>query len=156
MITLQPMTESDFQAYLAKTIPEYANEKVQAGNWSADEALERSRKEHEGFLSEGIHTPGHFLFNLLNDDNEKDGLLWYTARPKPPGLAFIYDFEIYEPFRRRSYAIQALAALELDAAQRGLNKLELHVFGHNSAACELYKKASFIETNVIMVKSISS
>ena len=42
MITLQPMSEADFKVYLEKMIPEYAREKVQAGNWPAEDALERS------------------------------------------------------------------------------------------------------------------
>jgi ribosomal protein S18 acetylase RimI-like enzyme len=116
--------------------------------------LERSRKEFEGSLPQGVATPGNFLFTLLNENAEKVGFLWYAIPPKQPTLAFIYDFEIYESFRRRGYASQALPALEQDAKARGLTQIELHVFGHNTAARELYKKAGFAETNVMMSKRI--
>jgi ribosomal protein S18 acetylase RimI-like enzyme len=155
MITLIPMNETEFQTYLAKAIREYANEKVQAGNWTIDEAPERSRQEFEGYLPQGIKTPDNFLYSLLNETNEKVGFLWYATLPKQPGQAFIYDFEIYETFRRKGYASQALAGLEQEARSRGLNQIELHVFGHNTAARELYKKMGFAETNVMMSKKIS-
>jgi RimJ/RimL family protein N-acetyltransferase len=154
-ITLTPMTEPDFQAYLAHAIQAYAQDKIQAGNWSRDGALERSRKEFEGYLPQGIQTPNNYLFSLVNETGEKVGILWYAILPKQPGLAFIYDFEIDEPFRRRGYASQAIVALEQDAKGRGLKQIELHVFGHNTAARALYKKAGFVETNVMMTKNIS-
>ncbi len=154
MITFQPMTDADFQAYLEMMIPQYALEKVQAGNWTVDESLERSRKEYENYLPEGLKTPGNFLFNLVDKNQIAVGFLWYALQPKQPGQAFIFDFEIYPAYRRRGYATQALAALEQDARQRGLKSLELHVFGHNIAARDLYKKAGFVESNVIMNKKI--
>ena len=154
MITLQPMNETDFQAYMDKAIPNYAQEKVQAGNWSVEEALERSRQEYESYLPQGVHTPGHFLFMLVNETGEKTGFLWYARQPKQPEWGFIYDFEVYQAFRRRGYASQALALLEQDARRQGLKKLELHVFGHNIAARGLYKKAGFVETNIMMLKEL--
>jgi ribosomal protein S18 acetylase RimI-like enzyme len=154
MISLQPMTDPDFQEYLKTSIQKYADEKIQAGNWAPAEAMERSRKEFEGYLPRGVHTPFQYLFNLVNEDGEKVGLLWYAELTDRPGNAFIYDFEIYDAFRRRGYASQALLAVEKDARQRGLKQIGLHVFGHNTAARELYKKAGYLETNVNMSKKI--
>lgn len=155
MISLAPMTEAEFAAYLEKTIPQYAREKVQAGNWPEEGALERSRKEYEHFLPQGLHSEGHFLFLLENEAGEKVGWLWYGwLKQAKPGLAFIFDFEIYEQFRRRGYATQALAALETHARAQGVTTLELHVFGFNTPARELYKKAGYLETNVNMAKQL--
>lgn len=154
MISLVPMNAADFAAYLEKTIPIYAREKVEAGNWTEAEALERSRKEYEHFLPEGLRTVGHFLFMLISETGEKVGWLWYALNEKKPDLAFIYDFEIYDQFRRRGYATSALAALEEHARPRGVKKLELHVFGFNTAARALYQKCGYAVTNVMMAKSI--
>lgn len=96
MITLVPMTEADFAAYLEKTIPQYAREKVEAGNWTEAESLERSKKEFEYYLPDGLQTSGHFLFMLVDETGEKVGWLWYALDPKKPEQAFIYDFEIYD------------------------------------------------------------
>ena len=149
------MTEPDFQGYLDKAIQGYAQDNIQAGNWRQDEALERSRDAFEGYLPQGIQTPNNYLFCLINENGEQVGILWYATLPKQPGLAFIYDFEIYEPFRRRGYASQALAVMEQDAKARGSSHIELHVFGFNTAARALYKKAGYVETNVMMAKNIS-
>lgn len=154
-ITLTPMTEPDFQAYIAKAIQGYAREKIQAGNWTQDEAPERLRNQLESLLPQGIQTPNNYFFSLRDENGEKVGILWYASRPKQPGLAFIYDFEIYPPFRRRGFASQAIIALEQEAKSRGLKRIELHVFGHNTAARALYNKMGFVETNVMMTKNIS-
>jgi len=154
MIDLVPMNETDYQVYLAKIIPEYADEKVQAGNWIEAEALERSRMEFEHYLPQGIHTPRHFVGKLLNESGEPVGFLWYGFLNESIDTAFIFDFEIYSAFRRRGYASQAMAVLEAQAKAQGVKRLELHVFGNNTPARELYKKAGYIETNVNMAKEI--
>ena len=154
MITLIPMTESDFRPYLESAIVAYAQDKVNAGNWTDTEALERSRKEFEHYLPQGLQTEANFLFMLVTETGRKVGHLWYNITTDRPDSAFIYDFEIYEPFRRQGYATQALKALETHAKPKGVKKLGLHVFGSNLAARELYKKAGYIETNVNMAKEI--
>jgi len=154
MISLIPMTAADYAAYLEKIIPLYAREKVAAGNWTEAEALERSRKEFQQLLPDGCQTVGNFLFMLVNTTGEKVGWLWYALNAKRPEQAFIYDFEIYDHYRRQGYATAALAALEAHARPQGVKKLELHVFGFNTAARELYQKCGYAETNVMMAKSI--
>lgn len=154
MIALSPMTDSDYQIFLDSAIAAYAQDKVAAGNWKESEALERSKQEFQNYLPQGNHTEANFLFALVNEDGQKVGYLWYKIEPKQPEFAFIYDFEIYEQYRRRGYATQALEALEAHAKLHGVKKLGLHVFGHNTAARELYKKVGYIETNVNMAKEI--
>jgi hypothetical protein len=53
-LSLRGMTEEEFQAFLAESVPEYAAEKVKAGNWTPEEALEKSRNEHTRLLPEGL------------------------------------------------------------------------------------------------------
>ncbi|MEI7848895.1 MAG: GNAT family N-acetyltransferase [Chloroflexota bacterium] len=153
-IKIVPMSAADYQAYLAMIIPVYAAEKVQAGNWTEAESLERSRQEYEIHLPQGIKTPGQSINNLVNELNEVVGFLWYGRLQKLAGIAFIYDFEIYAPFRRRGYAQQALELLAEEAKAQGFKRLELHVFGQNTAARELYRKAGYIETNVNMARDL--
>ncbi len=100
MIELQVMAESDFQEYLTRAVETYAAEKVKAGNWREDEALDRSCKEFNDLLPEGVHTADHFLYNIVNETGEKVGFLWFALAPRRPEWYFIYDFEIFEVFRR--------------------------------------------------------
>lgn len=154
MIALVPMTEKEFQVFFERLVREYAADKVRAGNWSEAEALERSRSETEKYLPQGVHTEGNFVCKLLNENDEAVGVLWYAQLKDRPKTGFIFDFEIHEPYRRRGYASQALAALEPQARSTGIKRLELHVFGYNTAARELYKKAGYFETNINMAKEI--
>jgi ribosomal protein S18 acetylase RimI-like enzyme len=154
MITLTPMTDADFRAYLEFAVSAYAQDKVDAGNWAKAESLERSRQEFQQLLPHGIHTEANFLFILLDESMQRVGYLWYSIDAKKPNSAFIYDFEIYEQFRRQGYATQALKALEVHAKSKHVKRLGLHVFGHNTAARELYKKVGYLETNVNMAKEI--
>ena len=162
MITLSPMTESDYRAFLDKFIPVYAADMVEAGNWTEMESLERSRQAMDRFLPEGIKTPGQFIYNLMSETGEKVGLLWYGRQADWPAEAFIFEFEIYELYRRRGYARQALAALEIQARRQEFKRLALNVFASNTAARQLYLKSGFvesvhkfgIETNVNMAREL--
>ncbi len=150
MIRLTPMTEDDYQAYLNYVVPIYAAEKVAVGNWTQAEALERSAREYDTYLPQGIHTSGQWIYTLNNEQDETVGFLWVGRLEKYPDVAFIYDFEIYSTYQRRGYARQALELLTVQAKAQGFRRIELHVFGNNTAARELYRKSGFVETNVQM------
>ena len=85
MVRLIPMTDSEFETYLEKTVPEYAADKVQAGDWSEDEALERSRQSYNHLLPQGVKTENNYLFRiLLEESGEKIGVLWIKHEvPRP-------------------------------------------------------------------------
>lgn len=154
MIRLVPMTAEEYQAYLERAVREYAADKVRAGNWPEEEALERSRSEYLRHLPQGIETPGQYVLNILNDAAEQAGFLWYGRLENLPQTAFIFDFEVYAPFRRRGYARQALEELEMRAKKEGFRQIELHVFGFNTAARALYLQSGYIETNINMRRDI--
>jgi ribosomal protein S18 acetylase RimI-like enzyme len=82
----------------------------------------------------------HYLFSLEDDHaGVKVGIIWFAVRDKASHpSAFIYDFVIYEEFRRRGYGRQTLTGLEEKAKELGLDTISLHVFGHNQAAIALY------------------
>jgi ribosomal protein S18 acetylase RimI-like enzyme len=73
----------------------------------------------------------------------------------PPPSAVIYDFVVYEEFRRRGYGRQTLTALEEKAKELGLDTISLHVFGHNQSAIALYQQAGYETTSLYMAKKLS-
>ena len=82
-------------------------------------------------------------------------MVWLAVRDRGSGRSgWIYDIEIYEPFRRQGHATRALLALEKEAANLGAEKLELHVFGHNPGARLLYEKSGFTPTSIVMSKAL--
>jgi len=154
MIILRKMNGEEFTAFLARSIPEYASEKVKAGNWSADEAQERSRQEHTNLLPLGLDTPNHHLYSI-ELDGEAVGDIWLAVDERG-GVrrGFIYDVFVAEAHRRRGIALEAMRLLEAEAGRFSLQSLGLHVFGYNTAARALYEKLGYEVTNINMSKEL--
>jgi RimJ/RimL family protein N-acetyltransferase len=159
MVALQPMTPAEYGPWLEAQTQAYAEEKVQAGTWAAAGALERAAAEHRELLPQGLATPNHYLYTIQAEASpsaapQAVGVMWLAVPPWQPPMVFVYDFLIYPPYRRRGYALQALAAAEDQARALGLATIGLHVFGHNHAARALYEKAGYIVTDVSMAKKL--
>jgi RimJ/RimL family protein N-acetyltransferase len=151
------MGENEFQAYLANAIHDYAEDKIKSGNWHPAEALQKSAAEYQALLPAGLASQNQYLFSIVAPENETTiGMIWFAvddARPQPS--AFIYDFIIFEEFRRRGYGTQALMAVEEKVGALGLDTISLHVFGHNNGARALYEKVGYEITNLNMSKKLN-
>lgn len=149
------MTEAEFRAYREEAVRTYAEEKVAAGNWSADEALLRSEREFSSLLPEGVASRNQHLFTV-RDAAETVGLIWFAVDEAKPTAAFIYDFSVNEAHRGKGYGKGALQALEDRARALGVTSISLHVFGHNRVARALYEKLGYETTNINMTKKLKS
>jgi ribosomal protein S18 acetylase RimI-like enzyme len=153
MIQLIPMQQEDFEAYLERDIREYAEEHVRNGNWKPEEALERSRKEHEQLLPDGLRSKNQYLFSIIDvAGDQKLGMLWVNVENNQ---AFVYDFRIDESQRGKGYGKQALRALDEKLKQMNVESVALHVFGDNLVAQELYKKMGYQITGIHMRKMLT-
>jgi RimJ/RimL family protein N-acetyltransferase len=158
MVRLVPMSDTEYQPYLALAIRDYADEKVAAGNWQPAEALERSTQEFQKLLPDGVATQDNYLFTIEDQVlAAMVGMIWLSrimqgARP----IIFIYDFRIDEPYRRKGYGEQAMRAAEDQAKALGYDTIALHVFGHNYAARALYEKMGYEITNINMAKKLTA
>jgi ribosomal protein S18 acetylase RimI-like enzyme len=155
MIRLVPMTETELEMHLEKTIPEYAAENVAAGYWSEEEALERSRKAFANLLPLGVKTENNYLFRIqLEENGEKIGMIWMKHEaPRPHG--FIYDIALDEAQHGKGYGKQTMLALEEFARELGLKTIGLHVFANNMAAMKLYKGMGYEVTSQNMTKKLN-
>jgi RimJ/RimL family protein N-acetyltransferase len=159
MVHLRPMTQAEYDSWLADEIQAYADEKVQAGAWDPADARQRSEDEHQKLLPLGLETPNNYLYRILAETPHGSapvpvGMLWVAVPSWRPPLAFVYDFVIEAAYRRRGYATQALQALDETVRALGLDTIGLHVFGHNHAARALYEKAGYVVTDVNMAKKL--
>ena len=149
------MTQARYDTWLVQTIHEYAAEKVASGNYPAEGSLERSKAEFDTLLPGGLETPGHELRSMIDDAGEAVGYVWFTIEDRPAGrVVFIYDIAVDPEHRRKGHAQAALAAVEAYAREHGCIGVMLHVFGGNAGARQLYLKAGYDETNVIMLKRV--
>jgi len=156
MLQLIPMSESEYQEYEKYSVTEYAGDKVASGNWHPDEALQRAEEEFRKELPKGLKTENQYFYTLVDETSgQKVGMIWFILELKRPiPVAFIFDFIIYEPFRRKGYGLKALKAVEKKADMMGAKRMELHVFAFNAAARALYEKAGYQVTNLNMAKRI--
>ena len=152
------MTESEFQTYLKRSIESYAQEHVKAGNWDSSNALQKAEKEFLQLLPDGIASKKQHLLSIEDGHNGvKIGLIWFAEILQASRLsAFIYDFLIYEEHRSKGYGKQTLTALEEKVKELDIETISLHVFGHNQAAIDLYKKAGYEITDLHMAKKVSA
>ena len=149
------MTQPEYRAWLAATIPAYATDKVASGQWAEDAALELSRKEYGELLPQGPETPENHLFTILDQIAVPVGVLWFAVKTKfNARIAFVFDVTVLEGRRRQGHAKRALLALEDEVRTLGLTGIALHVFGHNTGAQALYAKLGYQPTNVSLFKPI--
>ena len=151
MIKLESLQQEDFQRFLEREIRGYAEDHVRNGSWPADGALERSRKEFEFYLPDGIRTQDQYLWSLIDDAGNKIGVLWVQLKDHK---AFIFDFVIDEEFRGKGFGKQALSVMDEKLRTMGAESVALHVFGDNISAQELYKKMGFYIVGMNMKKDL--
>ena len=157
MVRLVPMDGDDWRDYLEFAMENYAQEKVRAGNWPADQALELARRAFQSLLPNGGATRDQFFYSIRDDEGHKAGYLWLgVLREGCEPSAFLYDFLVFEPFRRQGIGAAALQAAEAKAKEMGLRRMGLHVFGHNLAARALYEKLGYVPVNINMEKTLDS
>jgi len=157
MTVLTPMTESEYSAYLAFAIPDFARDKVLAGQWSEAESLARAREDYAQSLPQGLATPDNFLFTVRGDTRQAAiGMLWFAAQERAgKRIAYVYDVSIDAEHQRKGHASRAFAALEIEVEKLGLSGIALHVFGHNAGAQALYQKLGYAPTNITMFKRLA-
>jgi ribosomal protein S18 acetylase RimI-like enzyme len=158
MTILTPMSEAAFAVYLAKAIPEFAQDKVNAGQWAAEVALELSRSGYAEQLPQGLATPDNFFFTVRDAATRTDiGMLWFAVQERAgQQIAYVYDVYIHTEHQHKGHASRAFAALDGEARQRGLTGVALHVFGHNTGAQALYQKLGYLTTNINMFKTLGA
>jgi ribosomal protein S18 acetylase RimI-like enzyme len=152
---LEPMTQARYDTWLETTIREYAAEKVASGNYAEEGSLERSKGEFDTLLPQGLQTPGHEIRSMVDDGGAPVGYVWFTIEDRPVGrVVFIYDIAVDPEHRRKGHAQAALREVETYARDHGCIGVMLHVFGSNAGARQLYQRAGYEETNVMMLKRV--
>ena len=157
MLNLNEMKPKVFDELMKVEVQNYADEKVKAGTWTQEEALQKSKESFQHLLPDGLQTDHHFLLSLSKPDtNESIGYFWYHFDENHPQKeAFIYNFLIFEPYRGQGLGRRALESLEKHVKKQGVKKLSLHVFAHNKRAIHLYQQAMYDITDINMSKDIS-
>ncbi|RDI36447.1 GNAT family N-acetyltransferase [Falsibacillus pallidus] len=150
MIELRPMTPEQYEKYLEKAIQKYAQEKTASGNWKAEEALQKSTDEYQRLLPDGVQTENNYLYSAYDGDLNT-GIIWIAKKEQ---AAYIYDVYIFDEYQGKGYGKAVMSEIETKAKELGINKMRLHVFGHNTRARGLYEKIGYQPTNINMEKKL--
>jgi ribosomal protein S18 acetylase RimI-like enzyme len=151
-VTLDPMTEPEFEAWLPPAVRGLAQSHAESGRWDVKDALNVAKAEFSALLANGLETPGQHLLTIRDKAaGETVGYVWIGVRPKGRQTeAWIQDFVVLERHRGRGYGRAAMLAAFAAARGLGADCVGLHVFGHNAAARALYGSLGFVETNIMM------
>ena len=155
MVSLRLMSPDEWEAWRVTSIRTYAEEKVRAGTWPAKGARDRAVAEFATILPQGRDTPGHEFRVIETDTGEPVGAIWIAPlREIGSGALFIYDIVIDAAQRGHGYGRAAMQTLEPLARSLGYDRIQLHVFGHNTVARKLYASVGYVETDVQMEKRV--
>ena len=155
MTQLRPMAETEFAPFCERLNREYAADQVEAGKWPADDALRLSDESTRALLPLGVETADQYLRTIVDDSGAAVGSLWYAVRrDRGQTEAFLYEFLIFEPFRRRGYGEAALKRYHAEVKSMGIDRVGLHVFGHNPGAQALYQKVGYQTVDIVMRKQL--
>lgn len=153
-ISLKPITEEAFKAYMKVALLEYAAEKKKGENLTDEQALKVASDSFHQLLPNGISSPDQFLFSIVDDHSNILGTVWLGQKKLPRPHVWIYDIVLNPDARGRGYGRKTMALIEAEVLKLGVKSIGLHVFGHNTVAQSLYEKAGFRTTNRIMVKDL--
>lgn len=152
MIKFNKMSKTDYTLYSNEGIKKIAKEYVLSGYCTEEESLQISKTVFSNYLPDGVDTKDNYIFNIINDKNEKVGIIWFGKVKNDE--VFIYDFSINTNFQRQGYGKQSMINLEKFVKSLGINKISLHIFGHNKAALALFEKMGYNAFSIDMFKSI--
>lgn len=156
MIKLLNMSNEDFQQFYMNAVLEFAKEKIKAGAWAEEEAVKLSEEAFEKIIPKGLETDNIYFYTVLDTDTKiKVGYIWFKIFEHLAFReAFLFDILIYNEYQGKGYGKAAMMAFEEKSKDLKVDKLCLHVFGHNHRAYELYKKLGFEVTDLNMSKQI--
>ena len=146
-VRLRPMRDDEWDAWRARTVSEYADEKVRNKGDAPKKALAQAEQETAALLSGGLRTPRHHLFVAEDEAGTRVGYLWFGPRDgdADPEVAWLYDIFVELAARGRGFGRAMMERLEVAARDTGHRRIELNVFGDNVPAKRLYAAAGYVE-----------
>jgi ribosomal protein S18 acetylase RimI-like enzyme len=150
------MTEDELAGYRAQVGAEFAQGKMKSEGLSPERAQQVAEQSLARLLPQGLASEGQHLFTLRDaETGARVGALWLAIQDRgPKKVVWIYDLVVEEAFRGRGYGESALLRAEEQARSRGLDRVELHVFGHNHGARRLYERMGYLPTSITMGKDL--
>lgn len=139
------MTLEEYHTFSHKSIRAEAVERMQAQHMLYQDAMEEAGKAFHGMLPQDLDTPDHRLLSVVEPYGCRVGFLWYLCEENQ-GVrqAFLCDFWIDTPYRRKGFGRKAIQAWEKAARADACRECVLFVAKENAPAQGLYVKCGFV------------
>ncbi len=154
MVTFEPMREDQYERFVSVLWEAYTHERARNARTPLDEERALVAKQHASLLPDGMRTPGHLFWNIVDEAVGPVGVLWVFV-DEQTHRAYIYDIEIDAAHRRHGYGEQALSALEERMRSQGVMRIALNVFGDNDVAMRLYQRVGYRTLATMMQKELA-
>ena len=149
-VSLNNIESADYEDFLQITINDYAASKVKNKTWLAADSVSNAIKAFNTLLPDGMNTQDQYFKTILHDGG-KAGYLWFEIRTTNDiKVAFINFIFVFPSYRKLGLAKETLMLLKKLAISMGAERIELHVFGFNAEAINLYLRSGFEATNITM------
>lgn len=148
-----PLTPEQSEFYLVHSQEGYIEDLVRAGALDERTARRKAAIDYADLAYEGETT---YVAGYADVDGAEEwvgvigwGLRGFGTEHEEPTL-YIYDFEVFERFRRRGFGEGLLTYAAAEAARSGARALRLTVWEGNDGAKALYRKVGFLDENARM------
>ncbi|MYQ43570.1 GNAT family N-acetyltransferase [Streptomyces sp. SID4985] len=145
----RPMTEAEFESWLAKGRESYARSLMSLG-LSEEEARAKSRRDHETRLGEGLATEG-VRFSVLEHEGTPVGTIWLARADDTP---WVLDVGTDEAHRGRGHGRSLMLHAEAQTIADGERTLTLNVRAGNTPAERLYASLGYETTRHVLAKPL--
>ena len=153
-VTLRPMTDAEFDAWLPSVQVGYAEELITNGSMDPGAARVKADAAIAQLFPGGQPSPEQVIF-VIEANGERVGELWLAEREEQlRRVLWVYEVRVRERYRGRGFARAAMELAELEAKRRGLSHVALNVFGGNDPARGLYRSLGYSEDAVSMSKPV--
>ena len=146
-LSLSPLTDDEYAAFVTLQVEETAREAVRAGDWTAGEATGLALQDTADLRADTLRGSGHTFCRGVGAAGERIGWLWVAPAPdfvagygvgdvaRARWLAQVF---VEESRRGRGYGSALLAALHRQLADEGVTDIFLRVYDWNTPARRLY------------------
>jgi len=150
-LALRLLDEDEVRALAPEIERGYAEEIEHYGNLDGEAARRKAAQD----IPQVLDDPKSDLF-ALEEDGRRVGHLWIGERDlQERRVLWIWDVFVDPSQRGRGLGRRAMGLAEGEARGRGLDRVELNVFGGNEVARSLYRALDYDEIAVAMGKHVA-
>lgn len=143
-VDFRRINEDEFSRFKKWSVKNYADNLIKSGDEKFKiKAVKEAKSEFNDVFSDGANTKDNYLYIVLNEAEEKIGVIGYQKSPFEENAAFVIENVIKEEYRGQGYGKAAFVKLQQDAKENGFGKMVLNAFKHAPISFNMYMKNGF-------------